>query len=168
MYGTCVSPDFPHRLREAIAKRGWTQERLGEAVGVKQATIAYYLMGRRPKRLLCDAMAKALAVSPEWLWDGTGSAVPQGGDTGMRDMPAAYGDAPESLRAWVWRLWDRYQEVVEQHVPEAGREAAYAAFRRAIIDPLAKPETMLTAWLGLSPKEAKRLLDDARRRRGPE
>ena len=166
MYGTGVSSQFPKRLREALAKRGWTQERLGEAVGVKQTTIAYYLMGRRPKRLLCDAMAKALAVSPEWLWDGTGSAVPLAGGTAMRELTPAYGDAPEPIRAWVWRLWDRYQDVVEQHVPEAGREAAYAAFRRAIIEPLAKPETMLSAWLGISPREAKRVLEETRKRAG--
>jgi hypothetical protein len=83
----------------------------------------------------------------------------------MREIAPAYGEAPEAIRAWVWRLWDRYQDVVEEHLPESAREAAYGAFRKAIIEPMGRPETMLSAWLGLSPKEAKRVLEEAKKRR---
>ncbi len=51
------------RLKQIREKRGWTQERLAEKVGVSRVTIARIEIGnRRPSLELLERLAKVLKV----------------------------------------------------------------------------------------------------------
>lgn len=59
------------RLRTARKEKGWTQNQLGEASGVKQGTISQIERGDQEKSIFVIPLAIALGVSPEWLENGT-------------------------------------------------------------------------------------------------
>ncbi len=53
------------RLKQIREKRGWTQERLAEKVGVSRVTIARIeTANRKPSLELLERLAKALKVKP--------------------------------------------------------------------------------------------------------
>jgi lambda repressor-like predicted transcriptional regulator len=62
---------FSERLRTAMQKKGWTQERLAERTGVGQPAISNMLNRQsRPQTRTVLRIAEALEVPPEDLWPG--------------------------------------------------------------------------------------------------
>lgn len=59
------------KIKQLRKEKGWTQEQLGEMVGVKKAAINKYETGnvKNLKRNTIAGLAKALGVSPVWLMD---------------------------------------------------------------------------------------------------
>ena len=54
----------PNRLRELRERRGWSQERLGEKVGLRMATVSRHEGGsRKMSRSQVEDYARALGVS---------------------------------------------------------------------------------------------------------
>lgn len=58
------------RLKESRLKAGYTQARLAEAVGIKQATYQALESGKNTKSAYITHLAKALDVDPNWLATG--------------------------------------------------------------------------------------------------
>lgn len=59
---------FPSRLKEALKRRGMTQEELAKMCGIGQSSVSYYLLGDRFPRLpMLYKIAEALDVNPLWL-----------------------------------------------------------------------------------------------------
>lgn len=59
---------FPSRLKEAMKRKGISQEELARQCGSSQSSISYYLLGDRFPRLpMLYKIAKALDVNPLWL-----------------------------------------------------------------------------------------------------
>lgn len=59
------------KIKRLRKEKGWTQEQLGELVGVKKAAINKYEVGnvKNLKRSTIAGLAKAFGVSPVWLMD---------------------------------------------------------------------------------------------------
>ncbi|MDD0814260.1 helix-turn-helix transcriptional regulator [Curvibacter sp. HBC28] len=65
--------DFPQRLIKARAGHGWSQADLAEVSGVAAAQISRYELGRsRPRSEVIARLAKAMAVSFDWLANARG------------------------------------------------------------------------------------------------
>lgn len=62
------------RLAWARERRGWTQNELSDASGVKQGTISKIERGDQHRTSFVTDLAEALGVSARWLADGTGTA----------------------------------------------------------------------------------------------
>lgn len=59
---------FPARLKEALSRRGMTQEELARLCGISQSSVSYYLLGDRFPRLpVLYKMSKVLDVNPLWI-----------------------------------------------------------------------------------------------------
>lgn len=57
------------RLKSFLAQPGWTQRRLAEAVGVREATVSGWANGTRPRPEQMDKIAKATANAvPVMSW----------------------------------------------------------------------------------------------------
>lgn len=68
-----MNEDFQHRLVKARSGHGWSQAELAEVSGIAPAQISRYEQGRsRPRTEVIAKLAKALAVSFEWLAEGRG------------------------------------------------------------------------------------------------
>lgn len=91
------------RLRQIRTERGWSQERLGEVIGVSRSAISKIEKGTVPDPKLEQVakMAEALGVSAEWLSGWTDDRRPAGsGWRGVRrwcillqnDFTNRYGD----------------------------------------------------------------------------
>jgi lambda repressor-like predicted transcriptional regulator len=62
---------FAERLRDAITRRGMTQETLADKLGIGQPAISNMMTRQcRPQRRTVLRLAEALGVSPDELWPG--------------------------------------------------------------------------------------------------
>lgn len=63
---------YAERLRQAMKKKGITQQVLAERIGIKQQSIQYLckMDGKEKKSTHTAQIARVLGVSPEWLADG--------------------------------------------------------------------------------------------------
>ncbi|EGY28730.1 putative transcriptional regulator [Candidatus Regiella insecticola 5.15] len=73
MFESMKETTLAERLKMAIKKNNFTQEKLASVTGVAQPTIWKLLHGKilRSRKIL--QIARALSVSPEWLSEGKGS-----------------------------------------------------------------------------------------------
>ena len=102
---------FSERLRAAMNYAGFTQGRLGKAVGMAQSSVNKLLNGAESSRKTVE-IAKALGVRPEWLSSGDGEMI---GDR-IREPSPGYSTFRESkLKAAVWEDMSdvQRQEFVE-------------------------------------------------------
>ncbi len=65
-----MNDDIRNAARDALEKRGWTQEQLAKTAGVKQATVSRFLSGDRNKTAeavtaMLDALGLQLTVEPK-------------------------------------------------------------------------------------------------------
>lgn len=65
------------RIKLARERKGWTQARLAEAVGVSQPTVTAWESpaGHKVGRANRDRLAEALGVDPEWIEYGSGRGI---------------------------------------------------------------------------------------------
>ena len=68
--------ELKDRVREARKKKGLSQARLAELVGVSQPTIMHIESGRNQSSTKIIDIARALGVSPEWLQHGIEGITP--------------------------------------------------------------------------------------------
>lgn len=70
-----MDSELPQRLIKARSGHGWSQADLAQVSGVAAAQISRYEQGRsKPRSEVVAKLAKALAVSFEWLAFGRGQA----------------------------------------------------------------------------------------------
>ena len=68
-----MNEDFQHRLVKARSGHGWSQAELAEVSGVAPAQISRYELGKsKPRTEVVAKLAKAMAVSFDWLAYGKG------------------------------------------------------------------------------------------------
>jgi transcriptional regulator with XRE-family HTH domain len=56
------------KIKELLKGRGWSATELARRAGVSQQAIDRLLKGRYPVIVRALAVARALGVTPEWLW----------------------------------------------------------------------------------------------------
>lgn len=65
--------DFSERLKKARKEKNYTQQKLADAIGVKQNTIATYEIGRNtPIDAVVTSICKELGCNEVWLRTGVG------------------------------------------------------------------------------------------------
>ncbi len=65
---------FGHRLKELRTKKGYTQARLGEMLGISPSAVGMYEQGRRePDSRLIMEISRLFEVSTDYLLSGDGS-----------------------------------------------------------------------------------------------
>ena len=88
------------RLRQIRTERGWSQERLGEVIGVSRSAISKIEKGTVPDPKLEQVakMAEALGVSAEWLSGWTDDRRPAGHVAqNIHDSAVAFGSGAALL-----------------------------------------------------------------------
>ena len=56
------------RLKQVMAEKGFSQQRLADASGVSKSCISHYVNGKNvPDNFQAAKLAKVLDVAPEWL-----------------------------------------------------------------------------------------------------
>lgn len=114
---------FNERLREARNAKGYTQEQLGNLVGVAKSTIAGYESGNsQPDISRINELMRALDVDANYLWQDEMSDFPEPTDT----KKAAYISEEEYADGLV--------EVVEQHLAGKKLSAAKMQLIRDVIE----------------------------------
>lgn len=88
------------RLRQIRTERGWSQERLGEVIGVSRSAISKIEKGTVPDPKLeqIAKMAEALGVSAEWLSGWSDERRPSGHIAqNIQDSAVAFGSGAALL-----------------------------------------------------------------------
>lgn len=89
--------ELKDRLREARTKKGYSQAKLGELVGVSQTAIQYIENGRNQSSTKIFDIARALGVTSEWLLYGDGGAIPTTAEIIPLPNTVALGRADENV-----------------------------------------------------------------------
>jgi len=106
------------RVAQRIQELGWSEAELGRRSGVPQPTIHRIIAGTSasPRHSNVERIAKALGVTSNWLWHGTGSPLaaekPTHMDSNVEPGPRIRGFVP--LISWVQAgSWCEIQDVRE-------------------------------------------------------
>ncbi|MDH0776363.1 helix-turn-helix domain-containing protein [Delftia tsuruhatensis] len=109
-----MDSELPQRLIKARSGHGWSQADLAEVSGVAAAQISRYEQGRsKPRTEVTAKLAKALAVSFEWLAYGRGPI-----DDGS-DVPR-YPAAQKLVHTFDLENDPELREAVESLAEESG------------------------------------------------
>ncbi|CAB5720048.1 transcriptional repressor DicA [Delftia tsuruhatensis] len=109
-----MDSELPQRLIKARSGHGWSQADLAEVSGVAPAQISRYEQGRsKPRTEVAAKLAKALAVSFEWLAYGRGNI-----DDGA-DVPK-YPAAQKLVHTFDLENDPELREAVESLAEESG------------------------------------------------
>lgn len=120
-------PTFdPERLRLARESKGWTKQRVAEAIGVTPAAVSQYENGRnRPSAQVTPKLALALGVPQEYFWSGRQTAVADSDSahfrslrsTTLRERRQALAEA--TLTWELVHLLERYVRLPDVTLPSA-------------------------------------------------
>ena len=158
--------DFVARLRQLMAARGIdTQKELAASVGVAAPTVWAWFHQGIPQARTIETICRKLGVDREWLEHGIGEIDP----SVVREEPGSpqVERAPyAALAPLIYRLYEEFSRVIAD-LPQRTQSTALRRFREILLDPLARPEKMLSYQLGIDEKEAKRIIEKIKRGEKP-
>jgi transcriptional regulator with XRE-family HTH domain len=104
------------KIKRLRKEHNWTQETLGQKVGVQKAAINKYETGAviNLKRKVIKDLAAALEVSPVWLMDDNSDWPPVDpySENGQRVIPIVVPDSERFVRLVKYMPEDDYQMVM--------------------------------------------------------
>jgi len=103
----------PERLRLARESKGWTKQRVAEAVGVTPAAVSQYENGRsRPGSQVVAKLALALGVPQEYFWSGRQTAAADSDSAHFRSLRSTTLRERRQALAEATLTWELFHMLV--------------------------------------------------------
>ena len=145
--------EFAARLRAVMRDRGLTQAKLAALTNVTQPTVSFWLNEGAPKPEMAERLATKLHVNFDWMLFGEGVMESSIVQETVGQPPPPY----SALAPLIWKLYEEFSSIIAD-LPAHHQEEALRKFRTILIDPLSRPEKMLSFQLGISEAKARKII----------